>query len=108
MQNDSLWSAANSSARDIVLSLLERDPCKRLTAAEALEHPWVTADMRVQRPLAEGMAALPVDAPDAVLTEKRARLTRERHQGHVEEMLRYMILVRIFMSSRLRTDGFLP
>jgi hypothetical protein len=63
--------------------------------------------MRVQRPLAEGTAALPVDAPDAVLTEKRARLTRERHQGHVEEMLRYMILVRIFMLSRLRTDGFL-
>jgi hypothetical protein len=61
-----------------------------------MNHPWVTADMRVQRPLSQGTPAQAVEAQDAVLAEKRARLTRERHQGHVEEMLRYMILARIF------------
>ena len=95
VQSDALWLVANSSARDIVLSLLERDPAKRLTAAEALQHPWVTADMRVHRPLAAGSAALAAEeAQHAVLTEKRCRLSRERHQCHVEEMLRYMVLVR--------------
>lgn len=98
MQSDAVWMAANSSAKDIVLSLLERDPSRRLTAAEARHHPWVTADMKVQRPLASGSVVLAV-AQDTVLAEKRCRLTQERHQGHVEEMLHYMVLVRIFSAA---------
>ena len=95
LQTDALWQAADSSARDIVLALLERDPAKRLTAAGALRHAWVTADMRVARPLATGSPAQGAQgAQEAVLAEKRCRLSRERQQGHVEEMLRYMVLVR--------------
>ena len=92
-QSDAVWIAANSSAKDIVMSLLERDPSRRLTAAEAQKHPWVTDDMKVQRPIAAASAAQTVKDQDAVLAEKRCRLTQERHQGHVEEMLHYMVLV---------------
>ena len=36
------WSRVSREARDIVMCLLQVDPKKRLTADEALEHPWIT------------------------------------------------------------------
>lgn len=33
-------TAVHSSAQDLIIRMLERDVQKRITAAEALEHPW--------------------------------------------------------------------
>lgn len=35
------WHALSSGARDFLRSLLEVEPCRRPTAAEALQHPWL-------------------------------------------------------------------
>ena len=86
LQNDVLWKAANADARDMVLRLLERDPAKRITAAQALQHPWVNADMRISRQVATGV----VD----VVPTKRARLRQQAKQSHVEEFMRLMSQVR--------------
>ena len=34
------FTAVHSSAQDLIVKMLERDVDKRITAAEALEHPW--------------------------------------------------------------------
>jgi calcium/calmodulin-dependent protein kinase (CaM kinase) II/calcium/calmodulin-dependent protein kinase I len=36
------WDPISEEAKDFIESLLEVDPRKRLTAAEALEHEWMT------------------------------------------------------------------
>jgi calcium-dependent protein kinase len=34
------WNKVSTGAKLLIKGLLERDPSKRLTAAEALAHPW--------------------------------------------------------------------
>eukprot|EP00892_Ulva_mutabilis_P004565 jgi/Ulvmu1/2480/UM137_0006.1 len=85
METDELWQSANARVQSLVLQLLERDPSARITAQQALQHPWVTADMRTPRPL----SALGDTA--AVAAQRRLRLSAERRQANVEEMLRYMV-----------------
>ena len=36
------WEMISPQAKDLVRGLLEVDPKKRLTAVEAIEHPWFT------------------------------------------------------------------
>ena len=38
---DPVWETVSGEARSMIQSLLEPDPTKRLTAEEALCHPWM-------------------------------------------------------------------
>nr|GME13379.1 calcium-dependent protein kinase 29 [Ipomoea batatas] len=38
------WPSISSSAKDLIRKMLTVDPQKRITAAEALEHPWLKED----------------------------------------------------------------
>ncbi|XP_023535368.1 calcium-dependent protein kinase 29 [Cucurbita pepo subsp. pepo] len=38
---DAPWPSISSSSKDLVSKMLTRDPRKRITAAQALEHPWL-------------------------------------------------------------------
>ena len=40
--DDSAWNVLSHSAKDLVTKLLNKDPRTRITAAEALAHPWFT------------------------------------------------------------------
>lgn len=40
------WEAISPQAKDLIRGLLELDPKKRLTAVEAIEHPWFTVRHR--------------------------------------------------------------
>lgn len=41
--SDRLWTTVNPRAKELVVGLLEADPAKRLTAADALSHGWFDA-----------------------------------------------------------------
>ncbi|CEG35076.1 camk protein kinase [Plasmopara halstedii] len=43
--SDRVWKTISTDAKDLVQRLLERDPAKRLTAAEALAHSWFESAM---------------------------------------------------------------
>jgi serine/threonine protein kinase len=38
------WDKISMKAKDLVMRMLERDPSKRITASEALEHEWFKQD----------------------------------------------------------------
>ncbi|XP_073024621.1 calcium-dependent protein kinase 29 [Primulina eburnea] len=38
------WPSVSNAAKDLIKKLLTRDPKKRITAAEAIEHPWLQKD----------------------------------------------------------------
>lgn len=38
--NDRIWKSISAPAKELVMGLLERDPTKRFTAADALSHSW--------------------------------------------------------------------
>jgi len=38
------WDCISTDAKHFIQSLLEVDPCKRLTAQQALEHPWMAEE----------------------------------------------------------------
>ncbi|XP_078447776.1 calcium-dependent protein kinase 2-like [Wolffia australiana] len=38
------WPSISTGAKDLIRKMLERDPVKRLTAAQVLEHPWIRED----------------------------------------------------------------
>lgn len=39
------WELVSSHARELVSSLLQKDPALRITAAQALAHPWVSGEV---------------------------------------------------------------
>ena len=43
MQESTLWHDANEDIHDFVLGCLERNPNQRMTAVQALKHPWLDA-----------------------------------------------------------------
>lgn len=45
------WPALSSEAKDFVKRLLNKDPRKRMTAAQALSHPWIKNSCNVKIPL---------------------------------------------------------
>lgn len=51
------YQEISPSAKDFIKQLLVKDPTKRLTADEALEHPWLKGEANLKSPLSEGHAA---------------------------------------------------
>lgn len=45
------WSCVSESAKDLIRHLLVRNPVSRFTAAQVLEHPWVTNPGTTDMPL---------------------------------------------------------
>uniref|UniRef100_A0A1I8GVX7 Protein kinase domain-containing protein n=1 Tax=Macrostomum lignano TaxID=282301 RepID=A0A1I8GVX7_9PLAT len=45
------WDGISRNARDLVSGLMQLDPAKRLTAAQALQHPWVSGQAAKTEPL---------------------------------------------------------
>ncbi|KDO49131.1 hypothetical protein CISIN_1g007776mg [Citrus sinensis] len=49
--DDGSWPSLSSDAKDFVKLLLNKDPRKRMTAAQALSHPWIRNYNNVKVPL---------------------------------------------------------
>ncbi|GAB5591765.1 Calcium/calmodulin-dependent protein kinase type I [Umbelopsis nana] len=55
--DDQYWHGVSAEAKDFINKLLTIDPTKRLTAQEALEHPWLQAEVKPS--IKEGTDLLP-------------------------------------------------
>jgi len=54
------WDSVSSSAKDLIQQLLVAEPEQRLTAQQALQHPWIIGDTAESAPLAEATTKLRV------------------------------------------------
>uniref|UniRef100_A0A8D0L5R2 Calcium/calmodulin dependent protein kinase I n=1 Tax=Sphenodon punctatus TaxID=8508 RepID=A0A8D0L5R2_SPHPU len=43
------WDAISESAKDFIRHLMERDPAKRFTCEQALQHPWIAGDTALDK-----------------------------------------------------------
>ncbi|ERN19395.1 calcium-dependent protein kinase 26 [Amborella trichopoda] len=41
------WDRVSESAKDLIIGMLCTDPCKRLTAAQVLDHPWIKSELQI-------------------------------------------------------------
>ncbi|ONK75648.1 uncharacterized protein A4U43_C03F19090 [Asparagus officinalis] len=49
--NESPWPSLSSEAKDFVKRLLSKDPRRRMSAAQALTHPWIRSSSEIKVPL---------------------------------------------------------
>jgi len=54
-KDEAKWRRVSPTASDFVFKLLERDPERRLSAIEALEHPWLKARQEAEANLDQGV-----------------------------------------------------
>jgi calcium/calmodulin-dependent protein kinase I len=54
--DDEYWSDISNSAKNLIDRLLTFDPNERITAQEALQHPWITDSNKKEGPLNTNLA----------------------------------------------------
>ncbi|KAI9220329.1 kinase-like domain-containing protein [Blastocladiella britannica] len=97
------WSAISADAKDFIAKLLVVDPALRMSADQALEHPWIQRASKSQRPglvrppksLADTTSSISassasIDAVNLVPTLKRVQKShpaREKFKGAVNAIM---------------------
>eukprot|EP00066_Takifugu_rubripes_P023269 XP_011612535.1 PREDICTED: calcium/calmodulin-dependent protein kinase type 1-like isoform X1 [Takifugu rubripes] len=51
------WDDISDSAKDFIVHLMEKDPNKRYTCEQALQHPWIAGDTALDRNIHESISA---------------------------------------------------
>eukprot|EP00873_Tetraselmis_striata_P020062 jgi/Tetstr1/440326/TSEL_028663.t1 len=46
---EAVWASVSPSAKELIMRLLDKSPGKRPTAAQVLEHPWMTAARKAEQ-----------------------------------------------------------
>ncbi len=64
--HEEYWSGVTAEAKDLIAKLLVVNPLERLTAAQALAHPWLTSDE-------DKLAACALDGAKAELRKFQAK-----------------------------------
>jgi calcium-dependent protein kinase len=86
--NDKIWSKISASAKDLITKLLEKDPKKRISAAEAFHHQWVQSNSHELREDTE--------------TEKFIhRLKEFNRTTKLKEAIQTFMLTQVMMSKEL-------
>ncbi|XP_023661221.1 calcium/calmodulin-dependent protein kinase type 1-like isoform X2 [Paramormyrops kingsleyae] len=50
------WDDISDSAKDFIFHLMEKDPTKRFTCEQALQHPWISGDTALDRNIHESVS----------------------------------------------------
>jgi len=74
--DDPVWNTISDSAKDLISKLLVVDPAKRLTAEQALAHPWINRPITAGPPLTRTQQNM-----------QRTRQPRRRFKGAVHMVI---------------------
>jgi calcium-dependent protein kinase len=85
---DQLWSNISSSAKRLLQKLLEKDPKKRISAAEAFKDPWIRDLSQEAR-------------NDEEIQRLMTRLTEFNRTNKLKEAIQTFILTQVMMSQEL-------
>jgi serine/threonine protein kinase len=95
------WRKVSDDAKALVRQLLEQNPCKRLSAAEALAHPFLINPPATE--LRKAQRDLKRMASDAEEQRKEDAATHVRNDSQVGFFLKVKCLVLLFTHSNLLT-----
>ena len=92
-----LKGSMSDGARDLLRGLLRRDPTQRMTALEALDHPWVKeGGAAADLPLGGSVVSHPLDASLGILQRSQMRrytwLLVARARGNASEEVAIVLL----------------
>lgn len=85
-----VWGEVTLGAKDLVAKLLERNPQKRFSAGEALQHPWVrgTGTAALEVGAVDMNMAPPASVGPASAKERRESLTPSKeHMVHAQSTI---------------------
>lgn len=85
------WNQVSLEAKDFVRKLLNPDPDSRLSASEALKHPWILKRRRTE-------SLSNPNSLKALNNLKTFRADRKIQQGHFRKFINNFFLVEIFLN----------
>lgn len=74
------WDTVTPEAKDLINKMLTINPSKRITAAEALKHPWISVRLSLRGPSQEPPRP-PGQAPDGALAPPLAPRAHEAKEA---------------------------
>lgn len=91
------WAEVSTEAKELCKALLTRDPAKRISAAEALEHPWVESAKKVVQfepeKIAESLANLKTFAKKKKFIKEALRVSivflEDKHLKPLKELFNF-------------------
>ncbi|KAF9928192.1 hypothetical protein BGZ75_004487 [Mortierella antarctica] len=91
------WQGVSDMAKSFVSRLLTADPGRRMTAAEALQHPWLAQAAQSQQPMAQQQEQTAPMEMDQLDQEQHS------HQGEMDGVVPHDLLPNMMARMKART-----
>ncbi|GAB5366741.1 hypothetical protein AAMO2058_001169600 [Amorphochlora amoebiformis] len=84
------WRNVSSEARELILYLLEKDPKKRYTAAQVLEHKWITINCQFEDALSMAESQMSMTSMSTLGKDRNQRLKRILFKNKLHKVVQYL------------------
>mmetsp|Transcript_35407 Transcript_35407/g.57118 ORF Transcript_35407/g.57118 Transcript_35407/m.57118 type:complete len:210 (+) Transcript_35407:92-721(+) len=87
------WRNVSSEARELILYLLEKDPKKRYTAAQVLEHKWITINCQFEDALSMAESQMSMTSMSTLGKDRNQRLKRILFKNKLHKVVQYLVMM---------------